>query len=57
VDLPLTSVVSIAATAHESARHRSTAPYVLGAVVIAILAIALTVQLARMKRARARRGP
>jgi hypothetical protein len=36
-------------------RHRSTAPYVLGAVVIAILAIALTVQLiARGKRARKR---
>ena len=37
------------------ARHRSTAPYVLGAVVIAILAVALTVQLiARGKRARKR---
>jgi len=36
-------------------RHRSTAPYVLGAVLIAILAIALTVQLiARGKRARKR---
>jgi hypothetical protein len=53
VDLDVTSLVPIMATAHENARHRSTAPYVLGAVVIAILAIALTVQLlARMKRAR-----
>jgi hypothetical protein len=47
------SLLPLAATAHEQARHRSTTPYVLGAVVIAILAIALTVQLiARTKRAR-----
>jgi hypothetical protein len=46
-------VASLMATAHESSRHRSTTPYVLGAVVIAILAFALTVQLIRrMKRAR-----
>ena len=40
----------------QSTPHRSTTPYVLGAVVIAILAIALTVQLIRRMR-RARRRP
>jgi hypothetical protein len=53
VDRVVESLLPIAATAHEAARQRSTTPYVIGAVVIAILAIALTVQLiARMKRAR-----
>jgi hypothetical protein len=52
MQLALASLVTVAASAHEDARHRSTAPYVVGAVVIAILAIALMVQLiARMKRA------
>ena len=46
-------LVPLAASGDE--RHRSTGPYVLGAVVIAILAVALTVQLiARSKRARRR---
>jgi hypothetical protein len=36
-------------------RHKDTAPYVLGAALIAILAVALMVQLiSRMKRARRR---
>jgi hypothetical protein len=56
VDLLVAPLAPILATAHEASRHRSTAPYVLGAVVIAILAIALTVQLiARTKRARGSR--
>ncbi len=36
---------SLAASSAQAHRHRSTAPYVLGAALIAILAIALTVQL------------
>jgi hypothetical protein len=49
----MSMVALLAATA--DARHRETWPYVLGAAVIAILAIALTVQLiARTKRARRR---
>jgi hypothetical protein len=46
-------LLPLAATAHESAHHRSTTPYVIGAVVIAILAVALVWQLKRgVKRAR-----
>jgi hypothetical protein len=41
-------LLPLAATAH----HRPTTPYVIGAVVIAILAVALVVQLKRgVKRA------
>jgi hypothetical protein len=44
-------LLPLAATVH----HRSTTPYVVGAVVIAILAVALVVQLKRgVKRARRR---
>jgi hypothetical protein len=46
---------SLAASSAQAHRHRSTAPYVLGAALIAILAIALTVQLISRTR-RARRG-
>jgi hypothetical protein len=53
--LDVASLMPVMATAHERAGHRSTTPYVLGAIVIAILAIALTVQLTRSMR-RARRG-
>ena len=55
MNLEIASLMPVMATAHENARHRSTTPYVLGAVVIAILAIALTVQLVRRTK-RARRG-
>jgi len=44
---------SLAASSTQAHRHRTTAPYVLGAALIAILAIALTVQLiSRSRRAR-----
>ena len=44
---------SLAAAGAQAHRHKDTAPYVLGAALIAILAIALMVQLiSRMKRAR-----
>jgi NADH:ubiquinone oxidoreductase subunit 3 (subunit A) len=44
-------LLPLAATAH----HRSTTPYVLGAVVIAVLAVALVWQLKRgVKRQRRR---
>jgi hypothetical protein len=43
------------ATSAQAHRHTSTAPYVLGAALIAIVAIALTVQLiSRTRRARRR---
>jgi hypothetical protein len=46
---------SLAAASAQARRHKDTAPYVLGAALIAILAVALTVQLiSRMKRARRR---
>jgi hypothetical protein len=51
--LDVATLMPAMATVHERAGHRSTTPYVLGAIVIAILAIALTVQLIRgMKRTR-----
>jgi hypothetical protein len=49
------SLMPVVAAVHAGAGHRSTTPYVLGAIVIAILAIALTVQLIRRTK-RARRG-
>jgi hypothetical protein len=46
---------SLAASSAQAHRHTRTAPYVLGAALIAILAIALTVQLiSRTRRARRR---
>jgi hypothetical protein len=51
----LPGLLAAANAAHEDS-GRSTTPYVLGAVVIAILALALAVQLnRRMKRDRRRR--
>jgi hypothetical protein len=42
-----------AATADATVRHPATGPYVIGALVIAIIAVALMVQLMRrMKRAK-----
>ena len=52
MQLLATSPAPLAATAH----HRGAAPYVLGAVVIAILAIGLMLQLIVWTR-RARRRP
>lgn len=49
------ALLAVPFAASGDARHHSTRPYVLGAVVIAILSIALMVQLiGRMKRARRR---
>jgi hypothetical protein len=46
---------ALAAGSAEARRHRATGPYVLGAAVIALVAIALMVQLAvRMHRAKRR---
>ena len=41
---------ALAADPHAATRGRSTGPYVLGAVVIAILAVALMLQLIRWGR-------
>jgi hypothetical protein len=41
---------ALAADAHAAARGRATGPYVLGAVVIAILAVLLMLQLIRWGR-------
>lgn len=48
--------VALAATDATETRHRATGPYVLGAIVIAIVAIALVVQLrVGVRRANRRR--